>query len=384
MTGDLLEAGGLDWRDQTRLDELSFWLASPQDPTGTVRRLDGVDASGGSIDQGYYTDTRVSGKLRVHGGGWERNQLVRVTHSVRGSSWSEDLGTFFVSKSPGKWQDGEWVDDLTLQSALWALGQGKVAQPLVVRSGTTVRTAMGNLLTGWGRPYRDLASSDARLSADVVYESGKSYLSVLYDLAGTAGVRLGVDGRGRVTLEDYVEPSQKAASFELSVYDRRGIMHDGISRESDFGERPSQVVVHCKYTVERTVTKTNTKGKTTQSQESEQRELVGVAEVGSGWASRGQRGYVLTDYIDLEDGQLATKTQAAADAAARAYRDRESGESVTWSVTTQYFPVSQGDVGTLVLPADAQLGYSGPVRVLVKSTSLDLGTMQIQMDLKAI
>lgn len=381
---DLLRSGGIDWRDQSRRDELSFWLASPQDPTGTLGRLGGVDASGCSIDQGYYTDTRVSGKLRVHGGAWRRNQLVRITHAVRGTSWSEQLGTFFVSKAPGSWQGGEWVDDLELQSALWALGQGKVAQPLVVRAGSTVRSVMGSLLSSWGRPYLDLATSGAILSADIIYESGRTYLSVLYDLAGTGGLRLGVDGMGHVTLSDYAEPSGREPSFELDVGDRRGIVHDGISRESDFGDRPSQVVVHCKYTVDVPVTETDSKGKTRETTQSEQRELVGVAEVESGPSSRGQRGFALTDYVDLQDGDLATKTQAAIDEAARGYRDREAGEGLTWSVTTQYFPVAQGDVGTLVLPADPQLGYAGGRKVLVQSTSLDLGTMQLKLDLKAI
>lgn len=388
---DLLMADELDWRDQRRTGRVMVEMVSPTSATGTMGVLDGVELSGCSIDANYFSKSRTSAKLSYVGGNWQRNAAVRISYWVDEWGYAADIGTYLVTRDDGEWVDGAWHGDLTCQSMLWALTQKKLAAPLVVRQGQTAKSAIGQLLSADLRRWHDFAeSNNFALAEDKIYDSGKTYMDVCTDLADAANIRLDVTTQGLITLRNWDLPAYCTPTFELSATDPRGIMHDGVSRSSDYADLPSEVAISCKYSVEaekwegeyyETDSDGHKKGDKKYKKTSEQRELDGYAKIAAGPRSEGVRGYAVTDFRTLGDDDMPTKTQAEIDHRAALALTNLPGETETWTVTTQYFPVWEGDVGWLTIPAEDGSGVRR-TKVLVRSLSLDLGSMQLKLVLQ--
>lgn len=388
---DLLMADELDWRDQRRTGKVMVEMVSPTSATGTMGVLDGVELSGCSIDANYFSKSRTSAKLSYVGGNWQRNAAVRISYWVDEWGYAADIGTYLVTRDDGEWADGAWHGDLTCQSMLWALTQKKLAAPLVVRQGQTAKSAIGQLLSADLRRWHDFAeSNNFALAEDKIYDSGKTYMDVCTDLAEAANIRLDVTTQGLITLRNWDLPAYCTPTFELSATDPRGIMHDGVSRSSDYADLPSEVAISCKYSVEvekwegeyyKTDSDGHKKGDKKYKKTSEQRELDGYAKIAAGPRSEGVRGYAVTDFRTLGDDDMPTKTQAEIDHRAALALTNLPGETETWTVTTQYFPVWEGDVGWLAIPAEDGSGVQR-TKVLVRSLSLDLGSMQLKLVLQ--
>lgn len=388
---DLLMADELDWRDQRRTGRVMVEMVSPTSATGTMGVLDGVELSGCSIDANYFSKSRTSAKLSYVGGNWQRNAAVRISYWVDEWGYAADIGTYLVTRDDGEWADGAWHGDLTCQSMLWALTQKKLAAPLVVRQGQTAKSAIGQLLSADLRRWHDFAeSNNFALAEDKIYDSGKTYMDVCTDLAEAANIRLDVTTQGLITLRNWDLPAYCTPTFELSATDPRGIMHDGVSRSSDYADLPSEVAISCKYSVEvekwdgeyyKTDSDGHKKGDKKYKKTSEQRELDGYAKIAAGPRSEGVRGYAVTDFRTLGDDDMPTKTQAEIDHRAALALTNLPGETETWTVTTQYFPVWEGDVGWLTIPAEDGSGVRR-TKVLVRSLSLDLGSMQLKLVLQ--
>lgn len=388
---DLLIADELDWRDQRRTGRVVVEMVSPTAPAGTIGELGGVKLSGSSIDANYFSRSRTSARLSYVGGGWRRGAAVRISYWVDEWTYAADIGTYLVTRDDGTWSDGAWHGDLTCQSMLWALTQKRLSAPLVVSKGQTAKSAICSLLSDDLRRWHDFADyNNYALPEDKVYESGKTYMDVCADLAEAANIRLDVTTQGAITLRNWELPAYSTPTFELSATDPRGIMHDGVSRSSDFAELPSEVAISCKYSVEverwegeyyKTDSDGHRKGDKRYKKTSEQRELDGYAKIASGPRSEGVRGYAVTDYRTLSDGEMPTKTQAEIDRRAGVALTHLPVETETWTVTAQYFPVWEGDVGWLDIPAENGPGTQRN-KVLVRALSLDLGTMQLKLTLQ--
>lgn len=397
---DLLRADGLDWRDQSRRDEVYAYMVAPASLMGSSGDLEDIRIDGGSVDAEYYTAGRVSAKVRYEGSSWQRNRALRLDlrSTLGGSTSTRTLGTFLVTSDDGAYESGRWVGDLTCQSMLWATSKKKLASPLTVKKGQRVREVIKSLLSDCCRRYvvRTVAEHGT-FADDKVYESGKTYADVLNDLSEMGNIRLDVDGMGFVTLDEWLLPDLRSPTFELSVDDPRGLLHDSISRESDFAELPSEVVIHCKYSEkvqkpdgvyqsnserQEDGTYKHRKGDPKYKETSEQRELNGVARVSGGPQSEAERGFALTDFRTIEDDELEPKTQAEIDRRARvALATSMPGESIRWTVATQYFPVWEGDVGHIVIPTEDGEGRRR-VKVFVRALSLDLASMQLRLTLQ--
>lgn len=388
---NLLTASGHDWRDQRHTGRIIVEMVSPTALDGTIGTLGGVALSGCSVDANYFSKSRTSAKVSYVGGGWQRNSAVRIHYLVDEWGYSTVIGTYLVTSDDGSWSDGAWHGELTCQSMLWALTQKKLAAPLVVRKGQTAKSAIQSLLSSDLRKWQDYTGDGGFVLADdKIYESGKTYMDVCADLASAANIRLDVNASGVVTLRTWTLPAYATPTFELSSTDPRGVMHDGVSRSSDYAGLPSEVAISCKYSVEvekwegeyyKSDSNGHKKGEKKYKKTNEQRELDGYAKLSSGPRSEGVRGFAVTDYRTLNDDEMPTKTQEEIDRRAGVALTHLPGETETWTVTTQYFPVWEGDVGWLSIPAEDGTGTQR-TKVLVRALSLDLGTMQLKLTLQ--
>lgn len=387
----------VDWTDQERSDRIRAYVVQPTNLDRTRYELGGVELSGSKVSADYYSDTRCSASIKLDTGTmgqfgslgrtWDRNGFIRIVHEVPAKGYSRELGTFLVSKEPATLSDGTLRRTLDLQSALYALKSDRLKSPLTVAKGASWLDAAHSLLRSVSRPYVDRGASHRRCGDTTVYETGKTVLEVLHSICGWGGIRADVDGHGRVTLSNYTMPINKADSFKLDMTSKSGIVHDGVSFESDWLGRPSDAVVNTTWT--ETVQKANKrKG---QEHIEERRELIGRSSLKSGHASRAVRGYGVVYYEHMSDE--AWRDQAKLDKRAKDRLSEQSWEETEWKVTTQHLPIWEGDVGRLVLPKDmaalydngaGERGYGTSVRVLVKSIDIDLETMQQDLTLRLV
>lgn len=369
---------GIDWSDMDREDRIEVQAVSPTNPNQSYGAVSGVELASSSLTYAYYSDTRVSGKITVLGEGWPRGSMVRIVHSVPGTSYRRELATLYVTDDGSERSKGQWEYGLTLHSALYALSTDLGAYPWTVGKGSKSLAVMRQMLRTCRRPYVEASPTDHRYSSTFVMESGKSFLSRLYQLANDANDRLSVDGHGRVTISPYVPPARRSARFMLDLSDPNGICHDDLSLTTDWLRMAGRAALH--YKGQRKVPdgkykSGKDKGKT--KYKSVDVELWAQADAASGHASSGVRGYMVTDYHDVSD--MSPQTQARANQLARQYLKTDSREDVEWQLTTEYFPCREGDVGWLVVPEGR---YAGRRHVMVKSCDVSLRPMRCRLTLK--
>ncbi len=353
----------IDWADLTRAGEVTVTQVNPTDLDATMGELEGVDLSGSSITFGYYADTRVTGKLRVVGDGWQRGSWLRIGYRIPEWEWSTELGTFIVTNDSAERQRGSWAYDLDLQSALYGLSTDLLVRPWAIARNAMALSAMRQCVQAAGMTLVTDGANDHRLKSAKVVETGTSRLSALYALTQMANDRLDVDGHGRVVVERYVAPSAKAPALTIDLADPRGVAQDGITRTTDWLQMPDVAAVHFTY---------NANGK--------QREINASARVSaSSPHAHSARGYTVTDMHSLTE--MSPATAARAQQLANQFLANDATEHVEWGLTTTFLPIKAGDVVELVVP-DGMADYQGPRKCLVKSCEVDLGTMAMQLTLK--
>ena len=362
-----------DWTDTKRTDLLRVEMVSATDPEQSLGWLRGVDASGCSVDAGYYTDCRTSAKIRVVGEGWVRGSFLRIWHDVPEWGYHEPIGTYLVTNDAAeRGEGGEWVYDLTCQGVLYALSTDLLAWPVTRAKGSSAKAGMRYILDQCKRRYIDQGANDTNLGSALVMETGKSMLSHLYGLCRASNNRLDVDPRGRVRIEPYVAPGAKTPVATIDLTDGRGVSQAGtLSRSTDWLSAPSRVAVSFKYTEQ------VKRGKKSKSVE---REIDAVADVGA-LDHRGpaQRGYTITDYRSVSD--MKPRTKARAQQLANSYLKEQNAELVEWSLKTTFLPIWEGDVVWLNVP-DGMGDYRGKRKCLVKALTIDCDTWTMDLKLK--
>lgn len=353
----------MDWHDLTRRGIVTVTMVNPTDLDATMGELVGVDLSGSSLSYGYYADTRVTGKLRVVGDGWERGSWLRIGYRIPEWEWSRELGTFIVTSDTATREKGAWTYELDLQSALYGLSTDLLVRPWAIAKNAMAITAMRQCVAAGGGTIVTSGARDYRLKSAKVVETGTSRLSALYALCDMANDRLDVDGHGRVVVAPYQPPSERSATLTIDLADRRGVAQDGITRTTDWLQMPTVAAVQYTY-----------------NDGSKQREITASATVAStAHQSMANRGYTVTDMHQLTE--MAPATAQRANQLARQYLANDAIEHVEWEVTTAYLPISAGDVVELVVH-DGLKAYQGARKCLVKTCELELGTMTMQLTLK--
>lgn len=360
---------GVDWRDQTREDVLHFVMVSPNNIDQTFGELEGVELSGCSLTAGYFTDTRVSGKIRVVNSNWVRGSLIRIIHEVPKWGWRRELGTFIVSADPADRDCGEWVTELTLNSRLYGLSTEKHPYPWTIAAGASCIAAMDDSLRCSRAPFVIRDANDIRFGGAKVVESGTTRLAALFDLCNASGNRLDVDSHGRIVLSRRVDPSAKVPLFRIDVNDPQGVMAGALSLETDWLGMVDAVAVSHKYSEK-------------VGHSSEEREIAALATMGDNvHHSHVQRGYRVTNFMSLSD--MEPKTYERAMQIANENLQREQRELVEWEFPTTYLPLWEGDAVDLYVP-DGPYEYRGLRRCFVKSLDLELEHMTMRLTLKEV
>lgn len=354
-----------DWLDTTLKKNVIVEKVSPNDIDEVIGILEGVDRGSSSIECGYYTDTRTSGSLTVVGDSYERFQFLRPIVEVPEIGHRRELGLYLVWNDPASKPASEWVYELELQSMLHTLSTSMSGRLWTLAANSKAMTAARQMLSKCGRQYV-ITGNDYVMKSLKAFDANTSWLSRLYGLAEVSGNRIDVDGHGRITIGQYVEPSAKTPKMTLNIDDPRGIIQS-ISMSSNELSMPNQVVVRCAYSE---TVNGNTVNK----------EVVGQADLKGGF-SAATRGFTVTNYV--EESDMSPRTVARANQLAAERLKRDTAGIVEWEIETPYLPLWEGDVVSLLV-SDGPSGHTNARKCLVKSIDMELLHCGMKIGLKEV
>lgn len=341
-----------------------FQLIPPNKLNDSYGTLDNVDISSVSITEGYYTDTRIQGKLTYYGENPQRQAYIRIIAKDTSTGYVEELGTFIPTSDDVTLEGGIVKTQVNLESILYGISMQKLQKKFVVTGVETVYNYLKQIFENkcnlkWDESYTFYgAQFPFNLPTSSVCEAGSSILELIYGICNYNSFgRLDVDGHGCVSVYYYTAPKDKPATFTITANSDDSIVFDGVTRSSNYLEMASQVTVHA----------TSGNNEITSTQTATDR------------LSPANRGYIVGKYYDTSS--LSPFTQAQADTLAKSYLSKATNENMEWTLTTEYMPIHCGDVGYLEGLKD-NYHYGTSKKVLVKSRELDLATMTQKLTLK--
>ena len=208
----------VDWGASGRRDTYRFYAVDPfsLDEVGELECI----PDDCSVTYGYYTDNKAQARVKMLESSYNalgRSNLVRIKHCVEipgGYSEEEVLGTFFIDTAEKEISTGFAVRNCNCYSTMWRFSQDELAADFVIQAGQTRYTRFKALVTAEGATLIPGAiDTTATHTTDALFPIGTNRLDAANEYAGWCGWQLGVDDYGRQTLEDYVAPAARAASY---------------------------------------------------------------------------------------------------------------------------------------------------------------------------
>ena len=322
-----------------------------------------LDFTGVTISHGYYTDSRVSAKLTT----LDADQLIdgawlRIVLDVDGKGWSRELFTGYISGVDESRGPGGMVEtSMELSSAIQAIASDALVNLFCIGKGGTSRKAITRLMDMTGMPWRfDAGAGDYRYTSNKLYDPGESMLSTLFDIAGAASMRIGVDGHGVVHFSHYARPASVSPSYVLDAEDKRSVvLASSVNRSTDQYEAANRSIVVWKDENDNFVT--------------------GYADSSSAspgsYARRGVRVSAVHELQDMSSPRSAAHAQSLARDYLKTDADwgNEYQVSIMWSGD-----IECGDVISFVPPAGSH------VKALVSAIDSDPCGMRMDLTLKEV
>ena len=294
----------IDWRDPARKDVIHFQMVDPNNLDEVYGDLTDVQLGSSSITYGNETDTRYSSGISfLKSNNYVENAWVRILHEFPADDYVEELGTF-IPTSPTETRNGTIIVTLDLQSPLWGLKEDLCTSKFSIGKNTSILDAIKRICDTCNRPYVINNANDVTTQKALVYDSGESYLSILFDLCDQTKNRMDVDGHGRITFSPVVEHDKKTPIWTLDYDDQRSMIVEGsVKMEANTDDIPSRAIV---------VNGGN----------------VGVADLKDGISySSHQRGYVKAQKYDDKSANNKSKAISSAEAKLKAFT-----KSITWTM----------------------------------------------------
>ena len=206
-----------------------------------IRRLDGV--TGGNVTLSNSTRLRASGSLNLTEAcgdvDW-MTQRVRIEYTANGVSWG--LGVFLLSAPTRSYSEvgSKWGVDLS--SPLAVPDADCVDSTFTVKAGSNLVGVAADILYESGLERLSITPSSATASSDMIFDPGKSKLTIVNELLSAAGYWAAYpDGAGQVHLDPYVRPTGRAMAYDFRE-GARAIHLPEWEREQDMAAVPNKVV----------------------------------------------------------------------------------------------------------------------------------------------
>lgn len=206
----------MDWRDRTRIDRFAYEMVDPHNLAVTLGWMHNITS--GSITQGYYSDTRISGKLEGVKTGYIVNSIIRIYHYVDDENFSEILGTFFVSDLSVKVKGNLEIESFELTSMLTRISNDYLEHHYTYGNGTSYLNIIKEMMFKWDIDYEiDDNVAHKYVTGSKIYECEDNKLSTLFDICDVLDARMDVAPNGVVTIKKYILPSKREPIEALST-----------------------------------------------------------------------------------------------------------------------------------------------------------------------
>ena len=151
-----------------------------------VRRLDGV--TGGNITLSNSTRLRASGTLGLTEAcgpiDW-MTQRVRIDYTANGQTWG--LGVFLLSAPMRTYSEMGSTWSVDLSSPLAVPDADCVDSTFTVKAGSNLVDLAADILHETALEHLSVTPSTATASSDMIYDPGKSKLTIVNELLSAAG-----------------------------------------------------------------------------------------------------------------------------------------------------------------------------------------------------
>jgi hypothetical protein len=206
-----------------------------------IRRLDGV--TGGNITLSNSTRLRASGSLNLTQAcgpiDW-MTQRVRIDYTANGQTWG--LGVFLLSAPTRSYSEAGSGWSVDLSSPLAVPDADCVDTTFTVKAGSNLVGVVEDILYEAGLERLSVTPSPAVASSDMIYDPGKSKLTIVNELLSAAGYWAAYpDGEGQVHLDPYVRPAARAMAFDFRE-GARSLHLPEWEHEQDAAAVPNKVV----------------------------------------------------------------------------------------------------------------------------------------------
>ena len=337
----------MDWADLTMPGRMRAWMVEPNRLDNVLGELTGVKWDAGSIEAGYYTDTRTTAKIVVLDGNWDYRSWIRLTYETE--EYSAEVGTYVVTNDPKELKNGNGDLSLAMNSVLWTLAQEESDTAWSIDKGVHTSTLLKRLFEKCGVAYNLAGLKEYCSTQPYTMKYDEKILKWLFDITNYTGNRPDVNGHGTICVAERIAPANIPQAFVFDLEDPRGLVKDGIHRESDWLTTPGRVIVRH------------------QVGSGDNAELiVAHADVSSSnHASYAYRGYLMTKSKNVTD--LSPETYEQAQKIADEYLVEQGTPLVEWTFSTAALPIWEGS-GVTLLPHD--VAYKGARKCFVKSLSI--------------
>jgi len=202
---------------------------------------------GGNISRNLNAALKESGSLPVAGPLSLGDDLVRVYYVVEDDDGNEEkiaLATMHAVAETVRYSSATATAALVLYSALLTLQDTSIDASLTIAAGAVAVSEAAKICTDLGLPVVASASSK-QLGTDMSFDAGTPYLAVVNELLAYAGYwSASVDGWGRVLMEPYQDPSERAPVWDF-IAGANCIFLPDVEVGSDAFSVPNKYVLTC-------------------------------------------------------------------------------------------------------------------------------------------
>ena len=352
--------------DIPHTNRIKFVMVSPTNLSLELGEICGVLKDSASLTWGYYTDTRVSGSIKLlDSSNYTKGSFIRIYHEIPEWNYRQPLATLVPTDDPQTINKNSHTTSLTLHSLLYTMDKDIWPWDFVAQRGHDALSWL-HMTIGFNRyrQYIDYYPSNSTYNDTYTFDG--SMLARAFAFAKDSGNRLDVDGLGRITIMPYEAPSSRSSEYFLDLSQSNSMVQSDISVKSDFYSRPNRVVVKNSYN---------------DSNSSKNVNRVAYEDVDyNNPTGLHIRGYTIAKEYNLNND--SRHDQKYVEDMAKYYLNKEQRPLTTWDLNiVGYLPLTGGSRVSFTSPTPE---YPGIRECLVKDVSLDLSKITMKLGLKEI
>lgn len=337
--------------------------------------LSGVQLSGMTVTQKYYSDSRDQAKLTTivpegESDGYVKNARLRIIMSIPSRFWSEELITGYVSDVDTVVESGYTKRTYTIEGTMWGLLEHRTHASITIGKGATLLKTWSDLMRTMTLMQFDTSKAqDHSFGSNIIYEAGTVLATLLFEISSGYD-RMVNDGHGRVVLFKYTAPSNMTPTRVIDYKDTLGLSMAPLSANDTSYESPGEAIVTANISQE----DPNDSSKTVQ-----------VVKVGYKAAPEGHptslavRGF-MRSRVDTYNGSAEKPSQDELNSQAENNWNNNQDKGITWTVSSVFADYHAGEVITLVAPYGFEgSSYSHKVLVSEVQTNMDYLTQDLTL-----